>query len=78
MPPVFRGQSPVPVKAAACGLLLALSLILSCPVLVPFAVGVKVTLIVHFAFAARLVVQVVADTAKSPVVAIPMLVNATG
>lgn len=58
-------------------MLLALSLALSVPVLVPVAFGVKITLIVHFASAPRLVVQVVAETAKSPVVPIEMPVNAT-
>ena len=67
----------MPVKVDVCGLLLALSLTLSLPVRVPVAVGVKVTLIVHLLWAARLVVHVVADTAKSPVVEIAMLVSAT-
>jgi hypothetical protein len=57
--------------------LLALSLTLSWPVLVPVCVGVKVTLIVHLPLAARLVVHVVVETAKSPVVEIAMLVSAT-
>jgi hypothetical protein len=48
--------------------LLALSLTLSRPILAPVAVGVNVTLIVHFALAAKLVVQVLAETAKFPVV----------
>ena len=68
---------PVPVRLDFCGLLLALSLTLNTPVLVPLAVGVKVTLIVHFPLAIRLVVQVVAETAKSPAVVIAMLVKAT-
>ena len=51
---------PVPFRLEVCGLLLALSLTLNTPVLVPLAVGVKVTLIVHFPLAIRLVVQVVA------------------
>lgn len=42
---------PVPVKLDVCGLLLALSLTLNFPVLVPVSVGVKVTPIVHFALA---------------------------
>jgi hypothetical protein len=67
----------VPVRFEACGLLLALSLTLSFPFLVPTTFGVNVTLIVHLPLAARLVVQVVADTAKSPVVEIAMLVSAT-
>ena len=45
---------PLPVRLDVCGLLLALSLTLSCPVLVPVWVGVNVTLIVHLLFAARL------------------------
>lgn len=57
--------------------MLALSFTISCPVLVPVCVGVKVTLIVHFFFAARLVPHVVADTAKSPVVEIAMLLSVT-
>jgi hypothetical protein len=68
-------QSPVPVKLAVCGLLLALSLTLSSPVLVPVSVGVNVTPIVHFALAARLVPHVVADTVKSPAVEIAMPVS---
>jgi hypothetical protein len=68
---------PVPVKLDVCGLLLALSVTLNFPVLVPVSVGVKVTPIVHFALAARLVVHVVAETAKSPVVEIATLVSAT-
>jgi hypothetical protein len=40
-------------------------------------VGVNVTLIVHLPLAARLVVQVVAEIAKSPVVEIAMPVIAT-
>lgn len=68
---------PVPVRLAVCGLLLALSLTLNFPVRVPTAVGVNVTLIVHLLLAVRLVMQLVADTAKSPVVEMPMLVSAT-
>jgi hypothetical protein len=71
------GRIPAPDSVTVCGLLLALSLTLSVPVLVPVADGVNVTLIVHLPLAARLVVHVVADIAKSPVVEIAMLVNAT-
>jgi hypothetical protein len=67
---------PVPVRLDVCGLLLALSLTLNCPVLVPVACGVNLTLIVHLLLAGRLVAQVVVDTAKSPVVEIAMLVRA--
>jgi hypothetical protein len=56
--------------------LLALSLTLNRPVRVPFAVGVNVTLIVQLLLAARLVVHVVDDTAKFPVVEITRLVRA--
>ena len=54
-----------------------MSATLKVPVLVPVAVGVNVTLIVHLAFAARLLVQVLAETAKSPVAETAMLVSAT-
>ncbi len=56
---------------------MALSFTLNLPVLVPIAVGVKVTLTVHFALAANVVVHVVAEIAKSPVVAMPMLFRLT-
>lgn len=70
-------QVPVPVNAELCGLLLALSLTPRLPVLVPVCVGVNVTLIVQCCSAARLLVQVVDDTAKSPVVLMLMPVSAT-
>src|SRR5271170_706861 len=63
---------PVPDRLEVCGPPTALSLTLSVPVSVPVSVGVKVTLIVHLDLAARLAVQVVAETAKSPVVEIEM------
>ena len=68
---------PVPVRLDVCGLPGALSVTFSVPVLVPVCVGVKITLIVHLALAARLAVQVVEETLKSPVVAIVMPVSAT-
>src|SRR5271163_2916965 len=68
---------PVPDRLEVCGPPTALSLTLNVPVSAPVTVGVKVTLIVHFALAARLAVQVVAETAKSPVVEIEMPVSAT-
>jgi hypothetical protein len=61
---------PVPFNPAVCGLSPAVSLTVNCPARVPVAVGAKVTLMVHLLFVARVVPQVVADTAKSPVVAI--------
>jgi len=56
---------------------MALSLTLNVPVLVPVFVGVNTTLIVQLVLAARLVVQVVAETLKSPVVEITMLLSVT-
>src|SRR2546427_3476062 len=57
--------SPVPVRLAACGLPLALSATLNVALLVPLAVGVKVTLIVHWAPAATEVPQLLVCP-KSP------------
>jgi hypothetical protein len=65
----------VSVRVDVWGLLLALSLTLGCPVLFPVAVGVNVRLVVHLLSAAKLVVHVVADIAKSPLVVITMLVR---
>ena len=48
--------------------MLALSLTLNLPLRVPLAVGVNTTEIVQAPLAAKLVPQVVEDTAKSPVV----------
>jgi hypothetical protein len=64
---------PVPVKLTVCGLPLALSVMVSMPVRVPLAVGVKVTLMLQTPPAAKLVPQVLV-WAKSPLTA--MLVNA--
>jgi hypothetical protein len=71
------GHFPVPVSAEVCGLLIPLSATLNDPVLVPVIVGVKVTLILQLALATRLVVQVVEETLKSPLVEITMLFSAT-
>jgi len=68
---------PVPVRLEVCGLLLALSATFNVPVLVPVPVGANVTLILQLALAARVVVQVVVETLKSPVVEITMLLSAT-
>jgi hypothetical protein len=46
-------STPVPLKETVCGLLLALSVIVSVPVRLPVAVGVKITLIVQLVPAAR-------------------------
>ena len=67
----------MPVRLEVCGLPKALSLTLNVPVLVPVWVGLNTTLIVQVDLAARLLVQVVADTLKSPVVPIEMPVSAT-
>jgi hypothetical protein len=67
----------VPVRVETCGLPTALSATFNVPFLVPVAVGVNTTLILQLAFAARLAVQVVLETLKSPVVEIAMLVSAT-
>jgi hypothetical protein len=56
---------PVPERLTVWGLLLALSVIVTSPVLVPAAVGVNVMLIVHFPKAATVNPQVF-DCAKSP------------
>ena len=57
--------------------MLALSLTHNLPVLVPVAVGVNTTLILQLALAAKLAVQVVVETLKSPVVEIAIPVSAT-
>jgi hypothetical protein len=73
------GVVPVPVSVTVCGLPVALSVIVSVPVRVPPAVGVKVTLIVQLAPAATVDPQVLVS-AKSllfvPVIVI--LVMLTG
>jgi hypothetical protein len=68
---------PVPVRLEVCGLPIALSATLNVPVLVPTAVGVNTTLMVQDDSALRLLVQVVAETLKSPVVEIAMPVSDT-
>lgn len=49
--------APVPVKLMVCGLLLALSVMVTVPVRVPLAVGLKVTLRVQLPPAATEVPQ---------------------
>ena len=56
---------------------MALSLTDSDPFVVPIPVGLKTTLIVHFAFLAKLLPQVVAETAKAPPVEMLMLFKLT-
>jgi len=60
---------PVPDRLMVCGLFRALSVIVTAPVRVPIAVGVKVTVIVQFAPGATEAPQVVVF-AKSPVAVI--------
>jgi hypothetical protein len=63
---VSPAVDPVPVRLAVCGLLPALSAMVRAPVRLPTRVGVNVTLIVHFAWAATEAPQVLVS-AKSPV-----------
>jgi hypothetical protein len=48
------GATPTPVSGTDCGLSGALSVIVTAPVRVPSAVGVKITVIVQFELAAKL------------------------
>ena len=63
-----------PVSETTCGLLLALSVIVSEPVRVPVAVGAKVTLIVQLPPAATEPPQLLV-WAKSPDVTMPLTVR---
>jgi hypothetical protein len=56
--PVVLDETPLPLRATACGLPLALSVTETLALRAPVAAGLKVTLIVHFAPAARLAPQV--------------------
>ena len=67
-------SAPLPPRLTICGLLKALSVIVNEPVLLPDAVGVKVTLMVQVAPEARLVPQVLI-WAKSPVVTMLVMVR---
>ena len=77
------GVTPVPLRLTVCGLSLASSVMLTTPVRVPVAVGVKVTLIWQLALAASGPTQPVA--AKSPLAptllmlsgAVPVFVSVT-
>jgi len=72
---VAVGTTPVPDKVTACGDPVALSVIVSVPLRVPVAVGVKVTEIVQFLPPATLAPQVLVS-AKSPEATIDVTVNA--
>lgn len=62
--------APIPVSVAVCGLLLALSVTVNCPVLgfllVLNWVGENVTVIAHRKLAGTVLPQLLPDTAKSP------------
>ena len=66
---------PVPVRLTVCGLPAALSVIDNVPVRVPLCVGLKVTLMVQLASAARLEPQVFVRL-KSPLAAILVILSA--
>jgi len=70
-----RKSAPPPPKFTTCGLLAALSVMVSTPVLLPATVGVKVTLMAQLAAGAKPVPQVL-SCAKSPVTVIPAIVKA--
>ena len=79
-----RGAVPVPVKLTVCGLLLAVSVIVTVPFSVPVAVGVNVTLIAQAPPAARLAPHVLVWEKLAPTamlvmvsVAFPVLVTVT-
>lgn len=64
----------MPESATECGLPEALSLIVKLPILVPPAVGLKVTLIAQFVFAVTEVLHVLVS-AKSPLEVMPETLN---
>lgn len=66
----------MPVRLELCEPLRALSATFRAPVLAPVAVGLNTTLILQVALAARLVVHVVVETLKSPVVVMAIPVRA--
>ncbi len=66
-----------PERLTVCGLPKALSLMVSVPVRVPVAVGVKVTVIEHTPPAARLLPQLL-DWEKSPLTVTPEMFNVRG
>ena len=78
------GKVPVPVRLTVCVAGLALSVMVTAPVLVPVALGLKVTLRVQLALAATLEPQVLVWE-KSPLavmlvmlrVALPVLLRVT-
>lgn|SRR5579862_1891181 len=74
----LRATAPDPVRLMVCGLLLALSLILTVPVWGPVVVGLKVTVMVHCPFAGMLVPQVFTCVyADDPLMVMLISVNGT-
>ena len=69
--------NPVPLNCAVCGLVPASSLIVSVPVRVPVAVGVKITEIVQLTFVASVSGDIgqLEDCAKSPETEILLIVS---
>jgi len=65
---------PVPVRLTVCGLLGASSVIVSVPLATPAVVGVKVTLIVQFEAAARVVPQLSVSANGDPVVVVILVI----
>jgi hypothetical protein len=68
------GPVPVPVRLTVCVAGLALSVMVKAPVLVPRAVGLKVTLMVQLALAATLEPQVFVWE-KSPLAAMLLMLS---
>src|SRR5438552_9285752 len=80
----LTGWTPIPVRLIICGLLLALSVIVTDPVMVPVVVGLKVTEIVHLAPATTVVPHVLvwangtlAATLEMASALVPVLVRVT-
>jgi hypothetical protein len=66
--------TPIPVRLTVCVAGLALSVMVTTPVLVPAAVGLKVTLRVQLALAARLAPQLLVWE-KSPLAVMPVMLR---
>ena len=65
----------VPLNVTTCGLLFALSVIVSVPVRIPAAVGANATLTVHVAFPTSVAPQPLLATVKSPAATTPEIVK---
>ena len=73
----LTGSTPVPRNVTTCGLLGALSVIVTDPVWAPVAVGAKVTVIEHCEFGARVAPQLLVCVKGAPLATIVMPVNVT-